>query len=54
LGQVVTVAVPRCSSRHGVDAQNVTTPIAGDVHVYGVGRKGRVCEYPKTRQQTRI
>ena len=43
-----------CSSRHGVYAQGVPTPIAGDVHVYGVGPKGRVCQYPKIRQQTQV
>jgi hypothetical protein len=40
-----------CSAKHGIYTENVPSPISGDVHVYGVGLDGRVCEYLKHRSQ---
>jgi hypothetical protein len=40
-----------CSTKHGIYRENTPTPIDGEVHVYGVGRDGRVCQYSKHRSQ---
>jgi hypothetical protein len=40
-----------CSEKHGIFAKGVPSPVGGDVHVYGVGRDGRVCIYHKLRNQ---
>ncbi len=40
-----------CSAKHGIYNENVPSPISGEVHVYGVGLDGRVCEYLKHRSQ---
>lgn len=40
-----------CSSKHGIYDEGTPSPIDGDVHVYGVGRDGRICRYPKIRNQ---
>jgi hypothetical protein len=40
-----------CSPKHGIYNKNTPTPIDGDVHVYGVGLDGRVCEYKKHSNQ---
>jgi hypothetical protein len=43
-----------CTSRYGIYAEAVPTPVGGEVHVFGVGRDGRIVEYRKGRAQTRI
>lgn len=40
-----------CSTTHGIHNEGTPSPIGGDVHVYGVGRDGRTCRYPKKRNQ---
>ncbi len=40
-----------CTAKYGIHGENVPTPIAGDVHVVGVGRDGAVREYRKNRNQ---
>jgi hypothetical protein len=42
-----------CSEKHGIYSEKVPTPVAGQVHVYGVGRDGRICQYRKGRRQLR-
>jgi hypothetical protein len=43
-----------CTAKYGIYDPDTPTPIAGEVHVYGVGRDGRVCEYLKHRNQVHI
>jgi hypothetical protein len=40
-----------CSAKHGIYDENTPTPVAGKVHVYGVGRDGRICDYHKGKDQ---
>jgi hypothetical protein len=42
-----------CSPKHGIYSKNTPTPIDGDVHVYGVGLDGRICEYMKHSNQVK-
>jgi hypothetical protein len=42
-----------CSPKHGIYRKNTPTPIDGDVHVYGVGLDGRICEYMKHSNQVK-
>lgn len=42
-----------CTSKYGIYAPQIDPPIAGDVHVYGVTRKGEVREYVKGRHDVR-
>lgn len=42
-----------CSPKHGIYSKNTPTPIDGDVHVYGVGLDGRICEYLKHSNQVK-
>jgi hypothetical protein len=42
-----------CSADHGIFKVGTLPPVAGDVHVLGVGRDGRIAEYRKLRQHTR-
>ncbi len=42
-----------CTSKYGIYDENVPTLIAGDVHVFGVGRDGAVREYRKDRKQVK-
>jgi hypothetical protein len=43
-----------CSAKHGIYDENTLPPVDGDVHVYGVGRDGRVCRYYKLRDQVAV
>ena len=40
-----------CTAKYGIYAEDTPTPIGGEVHVYGVGRDGRIVEYRKGRGQ---
>jgi hypothetical protein len=42
-----------CTAKYGTYALDVPTPVAGEVHVYGVGRDGCVAKYAKGRDQVR-
>jgi hypothetical protein len=42
-----------CSPKHGIYSTNTPTPIDGDVHVFGVGLDGRICEYMKHSNQVK-
>lgn len=43
-----------CSAKHGIFDESTAAPVAGEVHVLGVGRDGRVAEYRKLRGQTQL
>jgi hypothetical protein len=42
-----------CTAKYGIYADDTPTPVAGVVHVYGVGRDGRVAEYVKDRDHVK-
>jgi hypothetical protein len=42
-----------CSPKHGIYNTSTPTPIDGDIHVYGVGLDGRICEYMKHSNQVK-
>jgi len=43
-----------CTAKYGIYDENTSTPIGGEVHVYGVGRDGGISKYSKGRNDTRI
>jgi hypothetical protein len=43
-----------CTAKYGIYRPGIPTPIGGEVHVFGVGRDGRICEYSKGRDQIAI
>ena len=43
-----------CAPKHGIYDLNAPTPVAGKVHVIGVGGDGRICDYHKGKDQVRV
>jgi hypothetical protein len=40
-----------CTAKYGIYDENTPPPVGGKVHVLGVGRDGRICDYHKGRDQ---